>query len=144
MIGLSYIANQETKNYPKGFLPAALFILCLASGVLFILRHVLSDLFFGYGQMSETSIHALADLFGIGIFLLPGLVMTTLIQQIFYARQQTRPPFLASLFQAIITLPALWFGLYTASLSGIFAAMIFIHTLPCIILVLLLKKAKPQ
>ncbi|MDE3037086.1 MAG: hypothetical protein KGJ21_01320 [Pseudomonadota bacterium] len=107
------------------------FCLCLA---LSLAAHPLSMLCFGYGRMTPENIHAVGMAFAVGVWAVPGMVLTMLWQQILYAHEHTTTPLMASLLQSLLILPLCWLGQRLAGTPGALLGFAVIQTLPVFLL----------
>lgn len=98
------------------------------------------SLCFGYGKMTEDNIQAVADVFAIGVWALPGMVAGCLWQQIFFAREQPEVPFKVGLMQAVISVPMIWLAQSMMQEAGVMAACVILQVLPVIAFSIMAKQ----
>lgn len=92
--------------------------------------HDIAQLCFGYGKMGEDDVGQVARLFDIGVWALPGMFITSIWQQIMYARGQAKLSMLAALVLALCIAPACWIGYQATGLSGVALAYAILQFLP--------------
>jgi putative peptidoglycan lipid II flippase len=90
----------------------------------------LAALCFGYGKMTAEDIVQIGHLFSIGVWAMPGMVLTSVWQQILYANARTGAVLMTSSMQAFLAVPlcaasyALW------GIEGVLFSTIIIQILP--------------
>ncbi len=107
------------------------FTACLS---LSLAAYPLAQLCFGYGRMIEADIAHVAELFAIGVWAMPGILLTTVWQQMFYAAALPRPPLKASTWQAALVIPLCWIGQMLFDTHGVLVAFVLVQTLPIVLL----------
>lgn len=84
--------------------------------------HPIADLFFSYGKMTAEDVARIGSLFAIGVWALPGMLLTTVWQVIFYAQERPTPPLIANGLQALLILPLCSIGHAQMGLEGVVIA----------------------
>lgn len=81
-----------------------------ASLALMYASGALARLCFGYGQMTDGDIATISHLFSIGVWAVPGMWLTGIWQQIWFAHENTHFPLIASMTQSAFIAVACVFG----------------------------------
>jgi putative peptidoglycan lipid II flippase len=108
-----------------GWLVSFAMTLCL-----WLASYPLILLCYDYGKMTSDDIHAMADIFAIGIWALPGIAMIALWQQILYAHEHTGMPLVASVVQALLIVPLGLLLEQHYETAGIIMAYVIVQILP--------------
>jgi putative peptidoglycan lipid II flippase len=107
----------------------------LACSLAFALAsHALAELCFGYGRMTPEDIALVGELMRIGIWCVPGAVLSCVWQQIFFSHQRTRTVMLATGCMAVMVFPLVIIGQQLAGLHGVMLAYVLTQLIPFIIL----------
>jgi len=94
----------------------------------------LAMLCFGYGKMTAEDIAQVGGLFSIGVWAMPGMVLTSVRQQILYANERTGAALVSSALQAVLVIPLCWLGERFIGTSGVLAAYVVLQLFPVCIL----------
>ena len=95
--------------------------------------HQITELCFGYGKMTDTNITQVGNLFALGVWTMPGMIISTLWQQMLYANKHTHAPFYATIIQAGVVLPLGYLGYHVMGEGGVLLAYVFIQWIMVII-----------
>ncbi len=106
----------------------------LGASALALCATPLAALCFGHGQMTPDAITTIAASFTAGIFAMPALLFTTLLQSMLYAHGNARAPFRANILQAACILPFTWSGLHQCQIPGLLASFSIVQGLPILYL----------
>lgn len=106
--------------------------LCLS-----LVAQPVAALFFSYGKMTGDDISNIGSLFAIGVWALPGMLLMTVWQTIFYSQQRAFAPLVGNLFQAGLVVPLCWLGHRYGGLQGMFIAFVAVQFF-CVLLLAVL------
>lgn len=101
----------------------------------------ITQICFGYGQMTEENVHEIAHLMRAGVWLVVPSVLACVWQQILYADGRTTSALHGNGVQALAIVPLYWLGMKLGGLSGSMVACVIVAILP---LIALLRDAKKQ
>ena len=102
----------------------------------------IATLFFHYGKMTAEDISRIGQLFAIGIWALPGMLLTAVWQTIFYSESKPGAPLIANTAQAILIVPCCWIGHDVGGLKGVFAALAVLQIYNALLLAILARRSK--
>jgi peptidoglycan biosynthesis protein MviN/MurJ (putative lipid II flippase) len=80
--------------------------------------------------MTPADVDAVGAVFSVGVWALPGILLTTVWQQIMYAHGNTRLPLFTNILLAACVVPACWLGKMIGGLEGVAFMYALIYVLP--------------
>ena len=101
--------------------------MCLS---LMLASHDVVVLCFGYGKMTADDVDVVATLFAIGVWALPCMLLTSVWQQIMYARSNAKTPLLANTLLAAAVVPACALGKWAFGLKGLAVMFVCAQIVP--------------
>lgn len=94
----------------------------------------IGELFFNYGKMTAADVVQISSLFALGVWAMPGMLLTTVWQVIFYTHQRPTPPLIANGLQALLILPLCSLAHTRMGLEGVVLAFAAVQAISAIAL----------
>lgn len=94
----------------------------------------IAEVCFGHGKMTPQDVAIIGRMLSIGIWATPGVVLLSVLQQVFYAHQKQKPALIANAAMALLVIPLCWVGHIIAGTEGLLAGFVVAQFIPVLIL----------
>ena len=126
-------ATEGAQPYSMS-LQLAWIVALVMSMALSLVGSQVAALCFGYGKMTPEAIAQVGQLFALGVWAVPPMVLTCVWQQILYANKYTGAVLSTSALQAMLVVPLSWLGHRLIGPQGVLVAYIAVQAAPLWIL----------
>lgn len=135
LVGLHKNTAPEARNAMHGRVLQLAWLASLAlSLAVSLASRSLAELCFGHGRMTDMDVAAVGELLKVGVWAMPGIILSSIWQQILFAHERTRAPLLASLAQTLLVVPFCIAGYGVSGPAGVMAGFALIQALPALFL----------